>query len=76
MSLLISCPVNLTVMGLLPVHNLGHEYCYGETNWSCTAPVALNQGFSLWDRTRGAEKGIGRGKVTWTGRGRGTEIMA
>ena len=30
MSLLISCPVNLTVMGLLPVQDLGHEYCYGE----------------------------------------------
>jgi len=30
MSLLISCQVNLTVMGLLPVHDLGHEYCYGE----------------------------------------------
>ena len=24
-----NCPVNLTLVGLLPVQDLGYEYCYG-----------------------------------------------
>ena len=43
MSLLISCPVNLTLVGLLPVQDLGHEYCYGETNWSQPRLFILGQ---------------------------------
>ena len=31
-SLLINCPVNLTVVGLLPVQDLGHEYRYEAMN--------------------------------------------